>query len=227
VRSILTLSAPSSSELSDSPPLVGGGAAYDPSTDTWRKLPAAPIAPRRSHVAVWTGSEMVIWGGADTLGRALDDGAAYDVGSNSWRRLPQGPLQARENMGAVWTGHDVLIWGGHQDTSELEEGDVLNGFNGGAAYNPSANRWSKLPHSPLHEFTLLSSLPCSFFVPRTSAIPGNTTSHGCDSFRVCLRTFEKTAEEPALLEPDLGEHAHSLGRGRPWAQAERDGFGGV
>jgi hypothetical protein len=37
----------------------------------------------------------------------------------------------------------------------------------------------------------------TFVNPRPAQSP--VTSHECDSFRVPLRTFEKTAEEPTLL----------------------------
>jgi N-acetylneuraminic acid mutarotase len=50
------------------------GAAYDPGTDTWQLLPLeSAIAPRAMHAAVWTGSEMIIWGGAD-YSRNFKDG---------------------------------------------------------------------------------------------------------------------------------------------------------
>jgi len=44
---------------------LGDGRAYDPMTNTWRTLSttSAPAA-RADHTAVWTGSSMIIWGGA-------------------------------------------------------------------------------------------------------------------------------------------------------------------
>src|SRR4029077_17971043 len=53
---------------------TGGG--YDPITDNWRatSLTNAPDA-RDSHTAVWTGSEMIVWGGFG-LGD-LNTGARY------------------------------------------------------------------------------------------------------------------------------------------------------
>ena len=42
------------------------GGRYNPSTDSWTP-PAPPNAPtgRDFHTAVWTGSEMIVWGGVD------------------------------------------------------------------------------------------------------------------------------------------------------------------
>jgi hypothetical protein len=53
------------------------GAAYLPSADAWKALPQAPIERRDRHVAVWTGTELLIWGGCcDRAERTLHSGAA-------------------------------------------------------------------------------------------------------------------------------------------------------
>jgi N-acetylneuraminic acid mutarotase len=57
--------------------LVATGGAYDPVGDRWRALSEvdAPVA-REFHTAVWTGSELIVWGGSD--GRQfLSDGGRY------------------------------------------------------------------------------------------------------------------------------------------------------
>jgi hypothetical protein len=65
----------------DVPPatVAPGGAAYDPAADRWEPLPPAPLVPRARGIAVWTGRELIVWGGeADYSHRAqFDDGAAY------------------------------------------------------------------------------------------------------------------------------------------------------
>ena len=48
-------------EPDDSPAQPGEVALSLPATT--RALSAAPIAARTSHVAVWTGAEMIVWGG--------------------------------------------------------------------------------------------------------------------------------------------------------------------
>ena len=44
--------------------LLNTGGRYNPSTDSWTATSTtnAPGA-RSSHTAVWTGSEMIVWGG--------------------------------------------------------------------------------------------------------------------------------------------------------------------
>ena len=45
------------------------GGRYNPNTDSWvaTSYTSAPT-PRCQHTAVWTGSEMIVWGGADDAG---------------------------------------------------------------------------------------------------------------------------------------------------------------
>jgi hypothetical protein len=64
------------------------GAAYDPARNRWRKLPRAPIKPRFEHSAIWTGTEVIVFGGTWDFGHiALGDGAIYDPQRNHWTRL--------------------------------------------------------------------------------------------------------------------------------------------
>lgn len=108
-----------------------GGAAFDPTTGTWTVLPEAPIAPRREPVAVWTGREMIIWGGQ------LDapDGAAYEPRTRTWRPLPKPPVLVGLPNTAVWTGEELVLWGQRQSA-------------GGVAYDPDADRWRRIADAP-------------------------------------------------------------------------------
>ena len=70
------------------------GTAYDPRSDSWRAVASAPLRARERHTAVWTGEEMIIWGGSrpGRQGGRLLDGAAYDPQQDRWRRLRRFPL---------------------------------------------------------------------------------------------------------------------------------------
>ncbi len=122
------------------------GAAYDPSTDTWRTLPDAPIEGRFGHTMVWTGSEIIVWGGTrtDEARDVLDDGAAYDPKQDRWRELASAPLGGRYNHFAVWTGTHMVVFGGQVRTS----GSTWAYPQDTAAYNPATQRWFDLPHLP-------------------------------------------------------------------------------
>jgi len=64
----------------DLPRGLGDGASYDPAADEWTALPAAPVVGRFGPVTVWTGEEMIVWGGCcqSVYGPAnFVDGAAY------------------------------------------------------------------------------------------------------------------------------------------------------
>lgn len=125
-------------DAADDPP-GPEGAAYDPAARSWRTLPTAPIAGRTLHTAVWTGSEMLVWGG--NLAEAESDGAAYVPETGRWRLLPPAPLPARAAHTAVWTGSEMLVWGG------IGQDGVPSA--GGAAYDPAADTWRALPAAPL------------------------------------------------------------------------------
>jgi hypothetical protein len=56
------------------------GEAYNPAANRWTALPVSPLPGRELPVAVWTGRQMIVWGGnAPPQGpsRAFTDGAAY------------------------------------------------------------------------------------------------------------------------------------------------------
>lgn len=117
------------------------GAAYDPDADTWRQLPAPPIAPRRHATAVWTGEEMLVWGGQAANNPPVDTGAAYDPASNSWRELASAPASGFFRPSAVWTGEEMLIWGWMHESSGQETETV--------AYRPDTDTWRELSPAPL------------------------------------------------------------------------------
>ena len=122
--------------FSDSAPAHDDGAAYDPSTGTWRMIADGPLEARRRQLATWTGSEMLVWGG-DHAGSALGDGAAYDPATNSWRAISNGPLQWTFNAAGVWIGTEWVIG----RTDRHGNRDLLE-F---AAYDPAADTWRSLP----------------------------------------------------------------------------------
>jgi N-acetylneuraminic acid mutarotase len=64
------------------------GAAYDPRTDRWRRLPASTLSPQAS-TAAWSGRELIAWD-------YLNGTQAYDPAGNKWRNLTTVPLDAGE-----------------------------------------------------------------------------------------------------------------------------------
>ncbi|GAB3665205.1 hypothetical protein GCM10027589_29670 [Actinocorallia lasiicapitis] len=123
-------------------PLVDG-AAYDPATETWRKIATGPLTARTGAVAVMTATTVFVWGGQTPAGRgpALSDGAEYDPVGDSWKPLPPAPVALRSGPAVVWTGTEVLLWGGLGGHDDWQED--------GAAYAPATRTWRKLSAAPL------------------------------------------------------------------------------
>ena len=73
----------------------------------------APSA-RGGHTAIWTGTEMIVWGGYDnTYNTDLEIGAKYNPATNNWTvttTINAPPPRAYQT--AVWTGDEMIIWGG-------------------------------------------------------------------------------------------------------------------
>jgi N-acetylneuraminic acid mutarotase len=93
------------------------GGRYNPNTDSWTatSITDAPEA-RTTHTAVWTGNEMIVWGGqAGLIGHYFDTGGRYDPSTDTWiatstNNVPDG----RYRHTAVWTdnGNEMIVWGG-------------------------------------------------------------------------------------------------------------------
>jgi len=121
-----------------------GGQAYNPATGIWRTVASAPIEPRRGAVAVWTGSEVVVWGGGGPGDASVFQGAAYDPDGDVWRRITDAPLGLNSADG-MWTGREVLVFG-----SLLGSGNIADTRTSvGAAYDPATDRWRELAPSKL------------------------------------------------------------------------------
>jgi hypothetical protein len=96
-----------------------------------------PLTPRGGHSVIWTGKELIVWGGeAGDQGPAFADGAAYSPATNTWRLIAQAPLSPRTHHVAAWTGIEMLIVGG------FLEGD-------GAAYDPATDSWRPIQDPPV------------------------------------------------------------------------------
>src|SRR5437773_10403249 len=85
------------------------GGRYNPSTDSWTatSLTNAPTA-RAIPTAVWTGSEMIDWGGDDGS-MDVNTGGRYKAGTD--RRTATSTtiaLDVRAGHQTVWTGAELL-----------------------------------------------------------------------------------------------------------------------
>ncbi len=112
------------------------GARYNLVTDTWTATGTinAP-SPRYSHTAVWTGSEMIVWGGNDENSHPLNTGGRYNPGLDTWTTTSMTNVPvSRIGHTAVWTGSEMIVWGGTDFISQE--------FNTGGRYNPNTDSWT-------------------------------------------------------------------------------------
>ena len=78
--------------------------------------------PDEYHTAVWTGSEMIVWGGQIIASRLLNTGGRYDPSTDSWTATSTtNAPAARQAHTAVWTGSQMIVWGGNNPSSDCVE----------------------------------------------------------------------------------------------------------
>ncbi len=125
------------------PHRFGSGARYDPVADAWTEMSSdgAPW-PRDYHTAVWTGSEMIVWGGGGHDCGSGDafycaSGGRYDPARDTWRATSEvGAFGRSDGTRALWTGSHMFIWGNPVDDS----------FDGvGSLYDPASDCWAMTP----------------------------------------------------------------------------------
>jgi hypothetical protein len=116
-------------------PLLGDGALYDPMSKTWSPMSTtnAP-SPRFGHTAVWTGQDMIVWGGYSTNG-IVGAGAIYTPSTDTWTALPTtGEPVGRIRHTAVFGDNYMIVWGGTSGNNQA----LLSGGH----YNISTKMWS-------------------------------------------------------------------------------------
>ena len=138
---------------------LGTGGVYDPVKNAWTEVATAGApAARRTAAAVWTGSEMIVWGGVtfnSIPSTIFNNGGTYDPQANSWRAVSTvGAPVARFAHTAVWTGSEMIVWGGYSHTFNFAPTNGLAGdpvgeqaiidfgpLNSGGIYNPLTDTW--------------------------------------------------------------------------------------
>src|SRR5947207_6566399 len=91
--------------------------------DTWTatSTTSAP-AGRLLHTAVWSGSEMIVWGGFG-IGGSFNTGGRYNPGTDSWTATSTTSAPAGRYLHtAVWTGSEMIVCGGFNGSSSLNTG---------------------------------------------------------------------------------------------------------
>lgn len=111
---------------------------YNIASNTWSSVPAAPgsglaATGAENHIAIWTGTEMVIIGGKNTFnsgGAAIV--RAFNPATNTWRLYNDLP-SARFGLAGVWTGTQIIVQGG-----------AYSGYNNGYKFDPNTGTTSDI-----------------------------------------------------------------------------------
>ncbi|MGM9486883.1 Kelch repeat-containing protein [Ideonella sp. YS5] len=96
--------------------------------DSWKPT-LAGLDGRYEHTAVWTGSEMIVWGGMEAVGFVYNDGSRYNPATDTWSPVSGvGAPGPRHAHSAAWTGSEMLVFGG-------------DGTPSGGRYDPVTDTW--------------------------------------------------------------------------------------
>lgn len=111
------------------------GGRFNPQTGTWSAIPTAGApSARSSPFAVWTGTEMIIWGGLDANSQDAIGGARFNPQTGEWRAMSEeNAPTARAFAASVWTGSEFIVWGGQTASFEI--------LSGGGRYDPATDVW--------------------------------------------------------------------------------------
>ena len=108
--------------------MLDTGGKYNPTSDSWTATTTvnAPAA-RFIHTAIWTGDEMIVWGGEDVAFVVLNTGGKYNVATDSWTATSTSNApDARYGHTAVWTGSKMIVWGGFGNFDPLDTGGTYD-----------------------------------------------------------------------------------------------------
>jgi hypothetical protein len=187
----------------DEPPAPSGSCATAPdpagvTTSGW-----TPIAPMTSigekgrslHTAVWTCSELLVFGGGDDSNSANSDLLAFAPATNTWRRVGTAPLVNRRLHTAVWTGTQMIVWGGLVvvPVDGRNAGDFVGD---GAIYDPSTNEWTYIPEDPIGGGRI--GHVAAWSTTTSEMLVWGGTQQGA-AFNPVTRTWRSIAASPAEL----------------------------
>jgi N-acetylneuraminic acid mutarotase len=114
-------------------------ARYDPLTNAWQKLnnlPAGLLTAKDRPTFLWTGTELLVWGG-----NGANDGYRFNPTTNSWTTMSTTNAPVPRNFYlSCLTGTELVIWGG----SDAGTGTPLST---GARYNLASNTWSAMTNT--------------------------------------------------------------------------------
>ena len=93
-------------------------------------------SPRFGQAGLWTGQEVIVWGGSLGSGTDSGSGGRYRPDLDTWQAIsPVNAPSARSQHTAVWSGQEFLVWGGFGAGAFLQTG---------GRFNPSNQIWTTI-----------------------------------------------------------------------------------
>lgn len=107
------------------------GAIYDLDTDTWQRIPEAPVTSASARKVysygifgynptpptLW-GDRLVVW--------SFYCHAVYDLRNGTWTEMAPGPISGRDYHVSLLSGNKLIIWGGRDAKGVYSDGAVLD-----------------------------------------------------------------------------------------------------
>jgi hypothetical protein len=131
------------------------GGRYNPVTDSWSIMTTTDApSPRHAHVAMWTGTEMIVWGGMGipnpvyTGSKYLDSGGRYDPVTDTWTPMRSSPpydVRGRDaymNTKVVTTGTEIILY----------VDNTVNWSFRNSIYYSDTDSWSWMSTGPYHQY---------------------------------------------------------------------------
>jgi len=170
-----------------------------------------PIS-RAGHTQVWTGAEMIVWGGWDGQ-NTLYTGAVYSPTLSTWTAITtDGAPASRTAHTAIWTGSKMIIWGGYtvasSDTQTIDncetawlsdatdvttdistdekEGTYSVSIDIATAFTNGLIAHDELP-APIN---ISARTSVSFWIRASDNIPSGVLSLVLDDTKACTSTLE-------------------------------------
>jgi hypothetical protein len=106
---------------------------------------------RETAAMLWTGSRLLVWGGAAQSGDRTwvnhADGALYDPATDSWSPMASAGAPSGRGFSSppIWTGEKLIVWGGFRLLTGMGVGPAVETPTDGAIYDAASDSWTAIP----------------------------------------------------------------------------------
>jgi hypothetical protein len=151
-------------------------------------VPDGPGYGKTFPVVVWSGRELIVWGGEIVSEQEWsNEGGAYDPSTRQWRPLAASPLPAMSEHTAVWTGEEVLICCGRIPG---DAGPVAG------AYRPDTDTWRTIALPPFVGAPFAQSV----WTGEEMIVTGGSHLRGAAAYDPATDTWRTLSDPPGVIE---------------------------